>query len=49
MKNLSQYLCKTFQGTNNNSMHSKGSKFAIAFCYLTNDLSCYVFSKNVND
>ena len=32
MKNLSQYLCKTFKGTNNNSMHSKGSKFAIAFC-----------------
>ena len=33
---------------NNHSIHLKGSKFAIAFFWLANDLSCYVFSKNVN-
>ena len=35
----------TCHGTNN---HSKGSKFAIEFCWLANDLSCYIFSKNPN-
>ena len=45
MKNLSQYLCKTCHGTDN-SVHSKVSKFAIAFSCLAIDLSYYIFSKN---
>ena len=32
MKDLSQYLETNCHGTNNNLIHSKGSKFAIAFC-----------------
>ena len=49
MKDLSQYLQTTScHGTNNNSTYSEGSKFTIAFCWLANDLSCYVFSKNAN-
>ena len=30
------------------TMHSKGLKFGIAFCWLANDLSCYVFYKHEN-
>ena len=48
MKDLSQYLLTTCHGTKNDSIHLKGLKFAIAFCWLANDLSCYIFSKNAN-
>ena len=48
MKDFSQYLWSTCHGTNNNSIHLKDSKFAIAFCWIANDLSYYKFSKNAN-
>ena len=44
---MSQYLQTTCHGTNN-SVHSKGLKFAIAFCWLADNFSCYIFSKNAN-
>ena len=39
MKDFSRYLQTTCHGTNSSSIHSKGSKFATAFCWLANDLS----------
>ena len=48
MKDLSQYLQTTCDGANKNSIHSKVSKFVIAFYRLANNLSYYVFSKNAN-
>ena len=48
MKDWSQHLQTTCHSANNNSTHLMDSKFAITFCWLTNDLSCYVFSKNTN-
>ena len=30
------------------SQYKNNLKFAIAFCGLPNDLSCYIFSKNAN-
>ena len=43
MKDMSQYLWTTSHGANNNSIHLKDSKFAIAFCWLAKDHSCSVF------
>ena len=42
------YSWRPCANTNDNSVHSQGSKFAIVFCLIANDLSYYVFSKNVN-
>ena len=49
MKDLSQFLFikDVLQcDVTDNSVHSKGLKFAIVFCWLANNLSYYVFSKN---
>ena len=49
MKDFSQFLfIKNLSQYKQNSIHSNGSKFAVAFCWLSNDLSYYVFSKNAN-
>ena len=48
MKDLLQCLYMTCHSTNNNSIHLKSLKFAIAFSELANELSCHIFSKNEN-
>ena len=46
MKDFSHYLQSTCRNTNDNSIHSKGLKLAIALWRLMNDLA--IFSKNAN-
>ena len=50
MKDLSHYLfIKDLSQYKQQLNTLKSSKFAIVFCWLVDELSYYVFSKNMND